>query len=863
MFSNLCILTIAAQTVFAGQVQAQSASEMQDRFPVGIAHPDELFMQDIASRMFWNLPTEQQITISKAGGIGSPDIDLSHFARNFEERDLSHIPRGVSAAEYLEMLLSDEIQQELNDQQLEIINNIASLMDQGNEVPAMCFAPDADQKFAFLIDQMLDYQFVSEEESRYQQGPRWTRTATDGAGLTQGDPTVITYSFAPDGSFVPDAGLGSGNSAMFQWLNGIYGSSAVWQQLFHQVFDRWEELTGVTYVWEENDDGVNMSSAIGVLGVRGDVRIFAFDYPFDGNGGVLAYNFFPNNGDMAFDAFDSFYNTTTDNSLRFRNVAAHEHGHGLGMPHVCPANQTKLMEPFVSIAYDGPQLDDVLNGIRNYGDIAEPNDNVNQATDLGVIQPDGTAGIGNLGVDDNTDSDFFKITVTQSSRIHFTATPDADEYIQGPQTQACNDGVLTNYNTVQDLQISVVDSSGTLIESVNKNGMGQSETMIFDTFVAEDVYFVVDGASNVNDVQRYIVDVSVEGLGFINPVIFADIPESVNPGFEAPFAVTIIPQSDIVVPGTEKLFYAANGNAFESVDLVYVSGNDYTAAIPAAMCNDSLSVYLSVEGETAGEVTLPLAGASNPFHPMVKDFSTIFIDDFETDLGWTVSGPVSGTASGEWERGIPEGFGDRGDPIADADFSGSAFLTGNAPGNTDVDGGQTILTSPTFMMASTPEAIISYARWYDNTGAGTGTNPGLDVFTVEISNNNGGSWSLVETVGPMSEESVGGWFSVEHRVADFVTPTNQIQVRFIAEDIGEGSVVEAAIDQFLTGERCEEPKVDCRVDLNSDGLIDFFDVSIFLTAFNTQDPIADFENDGAFDFFDISVFLIEFNAGCP
>jgi hypothetical protein len=54
----------------------------------------------------------------------------------------------------------------------------------------------------------------------------------------------------------------------------------------------------------------------------------------------------------------------------------------------------------------------------------------------------------------------------------------------------------------------------------------------------------------------------------------------------------------------------------------------------------------------------------------------------------------------------------------------------------------------------------------------------------------------------------------------------------------------------------------CPADLNSDGLLDFFDISVFLSAFGAEDITADFNSDGAFDFFDISAFLIEFMNGC-
>lgn len=55
----------------------------------------------------------------------------------------------------------------------------------------------------------------------------------------------------------------------------------------------------------------------------------------------------------------------------------------------------------------------------------------------------------------------------------------------------------------------------------------------------------------------------------------------------------------------------------------------------------------------------------------------------------------------------------------------------------------------------------------------------------------------------------------------------------------------------------------CPADLNGDGLLNFFDVSAFLVAFNNMNPIADFNNDGLFNFFDISAFLAAFSAGCP
>ncbi len=55
----------------------------------------------------------------------------------------------------------------------------------------------------------------------------------------------------------------------------------------------------------------------------------------------------------------------------------------------------------------------------------------------------------------------------------------------------------------------------------------------------------------------------------------------------------------------------------------------------------------------------------------------------------------------------------------------------------------------------------------------------------------------------------------------------------------------------------------CQADLTNDGLLNFFDVSAFLSAFALMDPVADFNDDGQFNFFDVSAFLTAFADGCP
>ncbi|PCI11042.1 hypothetical protein COB72_01710 [bacterium] len=57
--------------------------------------------------------------------------------------------------------------------------------------------------------------------------------------------------------------------------------------------------------------------------------------------------------------------------------------------------------------------------------------------------------------------------------------------------------------------------------------------------------------------------------------------------------------------------------------------------------------------------------------------------------------------------------------------------------------------------------------------------------------------------------------------------------------------------------------IACPADLTGDGVLNFFDVSVFLYAFGAMNPIADLNGDGIFNFFDVSAFLAAFAAGCP
>lgn len=274
-------------------------------------------------------------------------------------------------------------------------------------------------------------------------------------------------------------------------------------------------------------------------------------------------------------------------------------------------------------------------------------------------------------------------------------------------------------------------------------------------------------------------------------------PAQLLPGSPTTFPLSIDALgSTSIVPGTETLRLSVNGAPASSILLNDLGGGDYSAELPALSCLDEVDYWIEV-GTNGGSISDPPTAPASSFAAAVfTSTEFVFEDDAETDKGWSLFTPGDDATTGIWERADP--VGTAAQPEDDASDPGTfAFITGQGAvggllGTDDIDGGRTTLTSPTLDLSG-GDARISYSRWYSND---TSASPNADIFLVDVSDDGGANWENVETIGPGGPETSGGWIQHEFLVSDHVTPTANVLVRFIASDEGDGSIVEAGVDEF-------------------------------------------------------------------
>ena len=404
-------------------------------------------------------------------------------------------------------------------------------------------------------------------------------------------------------------------------------------------------------------------------------------------------------------------------------------------------------------------------------------------------------------------------------------------------------------------------ASGLRVLQIDPNDiMNLTEVAFIDTFMSDNDIdfdgcwtsfpFFESGTVIASDRQNGLFVVQLSQLSFDFP---NGRPSEIDPAGGLGFLMNVSGFDGTPAPNSAVL-HIDRGNGFETFPMTELATNQYEANFPTTTCGTVVQYFVSATTTSGIEVCVPSDAPTTTFSATSLDGTDIpFTDNFQTNQGWTATGDAT---EGGWERGNPQGDGDRGDPLVDGDGSGACYLTENAAGNSDVDSGSVILTSPTMDAVGDGNAItafLNYHRWYSND---VGNAPASDVFVVEISNDDGQTWTELETVGPSGNEVSGGWFFQSFEISNFVTPTDQMRVRFTASDLGDGSVVEAGVDGVeIMLLLCDDPFLPG--DVNMDGVVNLLDVDPFIALLGngTFQLEADMNMDGAVNLLDVDLFI--------
>jgi hypothetical protein len=533
------------------------------------------------------------------------------------------------------------------------------------------------------------------------------------------------------------------------------------------------------------------------------------------------------------------------------------------MAHVCPIEATKLMEPSVTEAFDGPRHDDIRHAHYLYGDDYGVNNSAAQATNLGALGvndapsigavPDPAGFFGNLvygslaSIDDAAEQDWFRFTIDSPRRLSAVLSPVGIPYDNSPQQSggACSSGNLIDSLPGGDLVLTLLAGDGTtVLATASGAGAGADERLNNQLVPAGTYYLRVSTATSAQLPQMYTLDFSVPdgrlNISFVGVDALGRV--AVPPGEPAQVVVQITDDAETFELSGSYLSLEINGGEFNAYPLVSLGGGFYTAEVNRGDfvgCGWGARMGL-VAQTTSGNTVL---SKSFTFGEVFAGTSvTVLNDDFEANLGWT-TGPNTASA-GLFVRDDPVGTSaqpeyDRTPGVGTRCWFTGQGVRGAQPGSADLDGGLARLQSPLLNLAAYSDVTVSYWRWFSNSA---GASPFTDRFFVEVSLNNGSSWTAVETIGPGNGADAnvnGGWVQNSFSFAALgLVPSATTRVRFVVEDVNPQSLVEAAVDDVLiVGRSCSFTPAACPTDYNEDGIVNLDDLSDFVTDFYTVPAI--------------------------
>ena len=364
--------------------------------------------------------------------------------------------------------------------------------------------------------------------------------------------------------------------------------------------------------------------------------------------------------------------------------------------------------------------------------------------------------------------------------------------------------------------------AGLQAEAADGNEGEAYTDILLDALLADDNDGdITNGTPHGNEIVQGFY---LHGITLISPALISHTPAN----FADPIVpITLTADLELFFPYTQYLsdvncHYQVNNGIWETVGMTDASGS-YEANFSGFAPGTILKYYFTANDVNGSVGTVNPVGAHQTSFPTLPYITLIGVNevgrhdcDNNEDWGsWQTGVAGDNATTGIWllEIPIPSVTVDvapgtivqTGDQVTPAGeyclFTGNGTVGGGI-GENDVDAGKTTLQTTTINLSSFTNPIISYYRWYTNSPPG-GANPGADYWQVRLSNDNGATWTYVEN----TKTSDMRWRRNAFHVSDFMTPTAQMKLQFIASDslrptfnLNGGSLVEGALDDFIVYE---------------------------------------------------------------
>jgi hypothetical protein len=324
-----------------------------------------------------------------------------------------------------------------------------------------------------------------------------------------------------------------------------------------------------------------------------------------------------------------------------------------------------------------------------------------------------------------------------------------------------------------------------------------------EAFLYAELHDISAETPQYNSMPSGLGDSVFLGSGPALAIRFSDpLPDGLcPPGPETTITLDVYSGYENYVPGSGQfLFRFDPSDPYSAVSLIPLGGDQYEVTLPHTEPGDEPEFYFSALGDGGTTVHSP-PNAPSDVHDFEVGFVTVeFVEDFESDPGWTTEG--------QWAFGNPTGGGGQyGNPDPTSGHTGSNVYGYNLFGDYANDLPQRHLISPAIDFSGVSGSELMFWRYLNV------EQPNYDHAKLGISTNGTTYTTLWENDGEITDSD---WSQVSYDIAAIADGQPAVYLRwtmgttdsswqFSGWNIDDLSVVGCDYDATLWAEQYEIP----------------------------------------------------------